>query len=200
MADEIIVNGDTSNTNPDDTVKVDDTTKDVDLDNPADTDDVEVLKQRNQSLYERMKKAEGFARNDEGKWIKKPKPVVETKFEAKSSGKSAQSSDIDKMLDEKLEKRELESLDLSDELKKEVQNYARLNNVSVKKALSSEYIVFRKEKEEKKERIDDASVGKGRKSTTKKDYSQKSPKDFDLRTPEGKAEWSEYQNWLKSQG
>ena len=54
-----------------------------------------------------------------------------------------------KAVDAVLEKRELEDLELGDELKREVQNYAKLNGVSIKKALSSDYISFLKEKEEK---------------------------------------------------
>ena len=35
---------------------------------------VDVLKQRNQELYEQLKKAKGFVRDKEGKWVKKEQP------------------------------------------------------------------------------------------------------------------------------
>lgn len=45
---------------------------------------VETLKEKNQSLYEQLKKAKGFTRDEEGKWIKKPEPKIEPKPKAKS--------------------------------------------------------------------------------------------------------------------
>src|SRR3990167_5456057 len=101
--------------------------------------------------------------------------------------------------DAKLLKTELENLDLSDELKKEVATYAKVQGISVKKALSSDYISFLKEKEEKKEKNNNASLGSNRKGTTKKDYSEKKASEFDLRTPEGRAEHAKYQEYLKEQ-
>lgn len=54
------------------------------------SEDVSVLKAKNQSLYEQLKKAKGFERDESGKWVKKeqPKPEVqpEKKPEAKSDG------------------------------------------------------------------------------------------------------------------
>jgi hypothetical protein len=100
-------------------------------------------------------------------------------------------------INEVLEKRELESLEVSDEMKKEIQDYAKLKNLSVKKAQTSEYILFRMEQEEKKEKIDNASIGGGRKPTTKKDYSEMKATDFDMRTPEGKADFAKYREEMR---
>ena len=158
-------------------------------------EDKETLIERNKRLYARAKKAEGFVLED-NVWVKKPKPtpIIEPK-----PATPPKESDIDKLLDAKLEKRELENLDLSDELKKEVSVYAKVQGISVKKALSSEYISFLKEKEEKKEKNNNASLGSNRKGTTKKDYSEKKASEFDLRTPEGRAEHAKYQEYLKEQ-
>ena len=109
-------------------------------DEETDSEEVIALKDKNRQLFERAKKAEGFTKQEDGTWAKKPKP--EPKVEP--TPKSAQTPDLDKLLDEKFEKRELESLDISDELKKEVQTYAKLNKVSIKKALDSDYIQFKK--------------------------------------------------------
>ena len=52
-------------------------------DTPEDTEDIETLKQKNQELYEQLKKAKGFYRDSEtGKWVKKevPMPKPEIKF------------------------------------------------------------------------------------------------------------------------
>ena len=99
---------------------------------------------------------------------------------------------------EVLEKRDLEALELSDELKKEVQTYAKVQGISIKKALSSDYIKFRQEQDEKKDKITNASLGSNRKGTSKKDFSKMKPTDFDLRTPEGREEHSKYQEFIKS--
>jgi len=132
-------------------------------------------------LYARMKTAEADAKLAKDQLAK-----------SKTSEKPAPVGDIDKLLDAKLEKRELESLDLSDELKKEIQAYAKVQGVSIRKALTSEYVTFLKEKEEKKQRAEDASLGSNRKGTTKKDYSEMKVTDFDMTTPEGRKEFDAY--------
>lgn len=139
-------------------------------------------------LYARMKKAEKKAKDAEAELAK---------AKATPPQKPTPAGDIDKILDAKLEKRELESLDLSDELKKEVSTYAKVQGISIKKALNSDYISFLKEKEDKKEKIDNASLGSKRKPV-KKDYSDMKPTDFDLRTPEGKSEFAKYEEHLRN--
>ena len=102
----------------------------------------------------------------------------------------------DKIL-EVLEKRELESLEYTDEVKKEIQEYAKLKGVSVKQAQNSDYIKFRIEQDEKKDRIDNASLSGSRKPTTKKDYSEMKATDFDMSTPEGKADFAKYKQEMR---
>jgi len=138
-------------------------------------------------LYARAKKAEAEA-----------KSMKEQLAKNKPTGKPTPVGDIDKLLDAKLEKRELDNLDLSDELKKQVSTYAKVNNVNIKKALSSDYISFLKEKEEKEEKINNASLGSNRKSV-KKDYANMKSTDFDLRTPEGKADFAKYEDYLRKE-
>lgn len=99
-------------------------------------------------------------------------------------------------VNELLDKRELDSLDLSDSLKKEASNYAKLNNISVKKALSSDYLVFLKEKEDKTELINNASLGNSRKSVNK-DYGSMKASDFDLKTPEGRADFVKFEDNIR---
>lgn len=100
---------------------------------------------------------------------------------------------------EELEKRDLDSLELSDELKSETKKYAKMNGVSVKEAAKSSYVLFLKEKEELKAKSEEASIGNKRVSQSKKDFSEKTPDDFDRSTPEGRKEWDEYKSWLKTQ-
>jgi len=100
---------------------------------------------------------------------------------------------------EELEQRDIDSLELSDELKTEVKRYAKINNVSIKEATGSSYISFLKEKEVLKAKNEEASIGNKRVSQARKDFSEKSPNDFDRSTPEGRKEWDEYKTWLKTQ-
>lgn len=102
----------------------------------------------------------------------------------------------DKIL-EVLEKRELASLEYNDDIKKEIQEYAKLKGVSVKQAQNSDYIKFRLEQEEKKDKIDNASLSGSRKPTTKKDYSEMKATDFDMATPEGKADFAKYKEEMR---
>lgn len=149
----------------------------------SDVEDVDALKEKNRQLFARAKRAEAD--------LKKLKD--QPKAEEKKPDAQVDESKINAILD----KRDLESLDLSDELKREVQNYAKLNNVSVKKALSSDYIQFQKEKHEKKERAEEASLGSKGKAPLKKDYSTAKPEDFDLRTDEGRKEFAKYEEHLR---
>lgn len=154
-------------------------------------DDIDSVRETNKRLYARAKKAEGFILEGD-KWVKKPKPASEKKPEPTKP--VADEATINRVLD----KRELESLEISDSLKKEVEIYAKVQGISIKKALNSEYISFLKEKDEKKQKIDDASLGSGRKST-KKNYSEMSASDFDLKTTEGKAEFAKYEQHLRDE-
>ena len=108
---------------------------------------------------------------------------------------------IDKKVLEKLEERELESLEISDELKQEVKTYAKAAGLTVKQVLKSDYYQFLKQKDEAKQKIDEASIGgKKRGAPSGKDFSSVKPSDFDLSTKEGRDGWDEYKKWLKKQG
>ena len=98
---------------------------------------------------------------------------------------------LDKKLDERLEKREIERLGLSDELKKEVQSYAKVNNVSVAEALNSSYIKFKKNEDDIKRRNDAAAAG-GEGDSAYFDSDSGAEPSFDLKTEAGrkrKATW-----------
>ena len=107
-------------------------------------------------------------------------------------------SDIERLIDERFDQRELETFDLSDEIKKEVQAYAKARRIRIKDALNSEYVGFLKEKEEQKKKEEEASTSFKRKSQAGRNFSKMSPKDFDLSTEEGQKEFEEYKKWLKT--
>lgn len=142
------------------------------------TDDVEALKEQNRQLFARAKKAEGFIQKD-GKWIKRDAPVkkVEPTVSAVSSN-----DDVDARVNAVLEKRELEALDVSDDLKKQIATFAKVSGLSVKQALKSDYIQFLKDKEETN--ADRASLPTGRKGATRSS-ALPNINTIDPRTPEG---------------
>lgn len=120
--------------------------------------------------------------------------------EEKPTPQSQETPDVTKIVQEQLDQRDLDSLELSPELKKEVKNYAKLNNISIKDATKSPYIAFLKKQEDDKNAIEEAAISeKQRKTPTTKDFSKMNPSDFDLSTKEGREEWDKYKAWLKTQ-
>ena len=107
--------------------------------------------------------------------------------------------DILKEVEEKMEMKELESLELSDELKTEVKSYAKVNNVPYREALKSPYMQFRKKEADEQIKSEEASISSTHKTMAKQDFSEMSPKDFDMSTPQGRKDFEEYDTWLKSQ-
>lgn len=105
---------------------------------------------------------------------------------------------IDKKLDERLEKRELERLSLSDDLKKEVQSYAKINNVSISEAMKSSYIQFKKGEEDTKRRNEEAAAGGEGAAVYTEDDLSKEP-NFDLRTEAGKKKKEAWEAKLKKE-
>lgn len=146
-------------------------------DEEDDSDDLVVLKERllkannaNKQLYSRTKKATGFELKD-GKWIKKdPTTIIEKKPEAKPLDKS--NVDVDAKISEginsALERRDLESLELSDELKKEVSSLAKLKGISVNAAKNEDYIKFKIEQENLKNNDITGNMPTGRKGSFNK--------------------------------
>lgn len=154
-----------------------------------DSDDVEALKDNNRKLFARAKKAEGFIKKD-GQWVKKdqPKPKAEAK-----KPEIVPDDDFDKRMDERLNQRDLNALGLSDEMKKEVQTVAKVNNVSIQEALNLPYIKYRIQEIGDKKRIENAGAGGvAGASITSENFDEVDPTKFDLRTKEGqdaKVQW-----------
>jgi len=125
---------------------------------------------------------------------KEQKPEVKPQLTPQSSNTDA--DEILRKVDERLAQKELDSLELEDSLKEEVKNYALLNKVSYKNALKSPYIQFRVKELEDKARIEEATIGSTHKTMVKKDFSEMSPGDFDMATPEGREEFAKYRKHL----
>jgi len=157
-----------------------------------DTDDAAVLKERlaqrdnaNKQLFARAKKAEGFTLQD-GKWVKKP--VTPTHVTAKpvtSAAKNDEDVDtrISKGIMSALDQRDLEALELSDTVKTEVSNLAKMKGITIKAALATPYIKFLKEQDEMNTNAELGSMPSGRKGTF---VNNGKVQTYDPRTEEGK--------------
>ena len=156
-----------------------------------DTTDWKALALKNQGIAKRLK-----TKLDKSKVEVKPEVKPEIKVEKKEQPVVP---DVKSTVQEILEQRDLEALEVSEGLKKEIQTYAKLQGISVKKAEQSEYIQFLKGKEDQKVKLENANLPKGRKGTAKVDYSQTKATDFNLTTPEGRQGFKEYKEWLKSE-
>lgn len=106
--------------------------------------------------------------------------------------------DIDKLVDQKLnerfEARELDSLELTDELKEEVKELAKLKGISVREAAKLPYILSRKEEVEQEERLKKATPKRTKKGSYAPSYDPAkplNPDDFNFDTKEGVKAWQE---------
>ena len=107
---------------------------------------------------------------------------------------------VDLRVKEKLDDKEFDALDVSDEAKKELRVYAKANSLSARDVLKTDFFKFMKDKEEAKALEEKASIGGKRGAPSKKDFSEINPaKDFDLRTEEGQKAYEEWKEWLKTQ-
>ena len=157
----------------------------------TDTEKIAKLADANKKLFARAKKAE-----EEAKALKnKPQEPVKPKEEPKPQ--VSVYDDIDKKIEEKINERDLASMDLSDNLKSEIRVYAKAKGVPYREAEKSEYIGFLKQKEAEKIKAEEASAtSKGIGIKAKRDFANLSNEDIKNLSDE---EYKEYNLWLKSQ-
>lgn len=183
---------------------------DIGIDDEDDEEDIETVKGKNKQLFVRLMKAEGKVKDPEtGKWVKQapkeepaapaPKPKQKPEKVTPPENVTLTEDDVDARLEAKLFKRDLDSLDVSEEIRGEIKKYAQANNLSVTQAAASKFINFLQGEEAAKKKVEDASISRKQKSFAKADFADASPSDFDLSTPEGRDQWKEYKAWLKDQ-
>jgi len=120
-------------------------------------EEAEILKQKNQELYEQLKKAKGFVRDQKtGKWVKKTQEVPKEVKEDKTGD---------------ITKTELYSLvkaNVPDEDVNEVVIYARSHNMTATEALKTpELKAILKVKQEHRKSAEAANTGSSRPGTSK---------------------------------
>ena len=125
---------------------------------------------------------------------KAPKEEAPVKDKEEKTPEEVSAEKMDTLLEEKLEKRDIDSLSISEELKKEVIDYVKLNKVSVKKAMESPYIKFRIDEVGEEVVTEEASIDGGTgTATVKKDSKTIDPNKLDLTTDEGKKKFKEWE-------
>jgi len=118
--------------------------------------------------------------------------------EKEQPNKDKETPDVDTLVNEKFEERDLVSLELPEDIKSEVQKLAKAQGISVLQASKDPYIVFKKEQYEQEAKMDKATPSRTRKGTTVK-FDVNEPPKPDMSTEEGQKEWSEYKEFLSSQ-
>jgi len=104
--------------------------------------------------------------------------------------------DVDAAVNKALEGRDLEDMDMPDEIKEEIKKLADLQGVSVKKAAKDPYIAHLVEKHEEKQEEDEAGIQRKNKTGGGGSYKfdANTPPDSDMSTEEGR---KEYDAWKK---
>lgn len=107
--------------------------------------------------------------------------------------------DVGKMLDERLEQRDLDEMPHSEDIKKEIKRIAQIQGVSVKQAARDPYIVAKIDEEKKAKAADDAAISRNNRQGGKKTFST-TPPDVDMTTKEGQEEWDAWKKWMAENG
>jgi len=134
-------------------------------DSVVETDDVAKLKEQNTRLFERAKRAEGFVKQDDGKWIKKPKPVEQPKPETKQTN-SPPTTDADEL--------RLIAKGLSDEEIDQAKIIAKGTDKTLAEAIKSDLFVAFQEKLKEQQKKEKArlNASKGSSQETRKSPSE----------------------------
>lgn len=115
--------------------------------------------------------------------------------------KVLQPEDIDKKLDERLAQRDLDEMNISDELRKDIGDWARFKGISVKQAARAPHIATQIADYEKSQQADEATISRtNRSSGGKKAASIDNPPDVDMSTPEGRKTYEDWKIAVKKQG
>ncbi len=119
-----------------------------------------------------------------------------TELAAKPPKSDDQGQDVNKIIDERLEKERLDDMPYSDDLKATIKKVAAINGVSVKIAKNDPYVATLIEKWQKDADAKDAALG--RKNHNGKGGANSSddltPPDFDLNTPEGRKDYDKWKS------
>jgi hypothetical protein len=109
-------------------------------------------------------------------------------------GGSLKEEDISKLVEQKFAERGLDSLSVSDDLKAEIKDLAKLKGISIREASKLPYIQSRIADVEKEERLKNGTpkrTSTGGKTITIDPAKPLNPSDFDLSSEDGRKAWNE---------
>jgi len=176
------------------------------LDNEIDEDLINKLVENETETRKTLSKAISQKRNWREKAMAKNEPKNEEVIPQSSSKplEKVNENDIDKVINQKLsekfDEQKLNSVDIDDDVKKEIKSYAKAAQISIDEALKSDFFVFKKEKYDARKRLEEASIsGSGSGSSIRQGFDVNNPPDVDLTTVSGQKTWEDYKAWIKTQ-
>lgn len=110
-------------------------------------------------------------------------------------------ADVDKLVTKRMEERDLEDLNLPDDIAKEVKRVAEIQGISVRKAAKDPYIVSRIAEHEKQVKAEEAAITRKNNPTGggKREFTT-TPPEVDMSTEEGRNTHEEWKKWMKEKG
>lgn len=171
-------------------------TEDVDKIDKLVEKELDSAKKLSSAIGQKIKNRDKVAELEEQLKDKAPEP--------KKDDVKIDTENLDKTLDDKvtasLEKRDLDSLEYSDDVKKEIQRVANIRQISIKEALRDPYITSKVEDYEKEQKTDEASISRTNNRGGKKSVSLDNPPEVDMGTEEGRKEWEDYKKAMIKAG
>lgn len=163
-----------------------------------DEDDNDILIDKLTKKEIEQRKAFGKVIEQKRKWREKASVQPEIKpsetMKAEAQKMSGDPADIERIINEKLEERELQALDCPEDLKAEIKKLAKVQGISVKQAFADPYIQYKKEDMERDQRNTEASASGTRKGTALLD--ETNIPEFDYSTEEGRKKAKEWRDAL----
>jgi hypothetical protein len=150
---------------------------------------------------EREMKHQKSIRSAIGQKIKYRSEYEKLKTPKTDAGKSNDNpEDLDERVAKVLEKRDLDSMEYPDELKKQIAQVAKINSISIKKAVADPYIASKIKAWEKEQGIDEASISRNNRAGKSNPNDEMTPPDVDFSTPEGRKEYDDWKNRMIKKG
>jgi len=146
------------------------------------------LEETNKQLFARAKKAEDKAKNKS----ESPTDKVEVKTDT-SDIANIVGQEVQKVLDSQV----LDALEVRDDTKKSLKSFANAEGLTINEAMKSDYFIYLKEKDEKAQKVDEASLGKKQGTPSKRNFDLKNTPKVDMSTDEGQETWKAWKQYLK---
>lgn len=168
---------------------------DLELDPDIDADLIEKLAKREKENRDRLSGAikQKIKYRESLKTVQaKPKEKPEDGKPPKKVETEDVTTLVDQKVNERLEARDLEALDMPDELKEEVKKLAKVNGISIREAAKDPYIKYKKDELEKAQKVKDGTPKRQNRGTYQGPTDPNkplNPDDYDFNTDEGVKQW-----------